>query len=166
MRRLRRLLPRLGLSLLLGLLALEGVLRVLGWLPPPSHLEPDPALRWIPRAGWSGFGVTISPEGFRGPSLRKPGPSRVACLGDSCTFGPAGGKPYPEILGALLGSEFEVVNAGVPGYSTFQGLRWYRSRVEPLKPSVVTVYYGWNDHWENTDGRPDRVQVDTRNPIS
>jgi lysophospholipase L1-like esterase len=39
------------------------------------------------------------------------------------------------------------VKLGVGGWSTAQGLVQLRRDVIPLHPNVVTVYYGWNDHW-------------------
>jgi lysophospholipase L1-like esterase len=39
------------------------------------------------------------------------------------------------------------VKVGVAGWSTAQGLEQLRRDVLPLHPRVVTIYYGWNDHW-------------------
>jgi lysophospholipase L1-like esterase len=36
---------------------------------------------------------------------------------------------------------------GVDGYSSMQGLKLLQTRVPPLKPDIVTFWYGWNDHW-------------------
>jgi lysophospholipase L1-like esterase len=41
----------------------------------------------------------------------------------------------------------EVLNAGVTGYSSLQGLRRLRVDVLPYRPGLVVVYCGWNDHW-------------------
>jgi lysophospholipase L1-like esterase len=83
------------------------------------------------------FSVHVSGVGFRGPEPVSP---RIACLGDSTTFGwgvtqePA----WPSILGDELG--VEVLNAGVPGYSTHQGLATL-DRVLALNPDVVVLAY-------------------------
>lgn len=76
--------------------------------------------------------------------------ARVLCLGDSCTF--FDGRtvpPYSVVLEHLLGGDrvVEVINAGVPGYTSYQGLAWLESELLEYAPDVVTVYFGWNDTW-------------------
>ncbi|MFI5348548.1 MAG: SGNH/GDSL hydrolase family protein [Elusimicrobiota bacterium] len=71
----------------------------------------------------------------------------VIALGDSCTAG-CFVRERETYAGLLQSRNVEVVNAGVPGYSSFQGLAWVRdSRVMDYRPKLVTIYYGWNDHW-------------------
>ncbi len=122
---------------------------------PEPFLERDPVLFWKPRPGvleHNSMGC-IGPEFSPDP---KPGVYRIVCLGDSCThFGP---DPYASILQSLLDQEaagrFEVINAGVIGYTSYQGLQLLKSRVVQWKPNLVTVYFGWNDHWlamDNSD---------------
>jgi lysophospholipase L1-like esterase len=41
----------------------------------------------------------------------------------------------------------EVINAGVIGYTSLQGLRRLETDVSRWSPDVITVYFGWNDHW-------------------
>jgi lysophospholipase L1-like esterase len=71
-----------------------------------------------------------------------------AFLGDSCTdYG-----QYPAMLLAQLGVRrpgrpWTGVNLGTAGWTTFQGLRQLRRDVLPIRPRIVTIYYGWNDHW-------------------
>ncbi len=107
----------------------------LGWAPVPGYGQP-------------GQEPLINALGFRGPALdarKAPGVRRVACLGDSCTF--IGATTYPELLERELGEGWEVVNAGVSGYSSHQGLALLRARLLELEPDWVTAYFGWNDHW-------------------
>ncbi len=40
-----------------------------------------------------------------------------------------------------------VINVGVSGWTTYQGLQQLKRDVLSLKPKIITVYYGWNDHW-------------------
>jgi lysophospholipase L1-like esterase len=108
----------------------------------------DHVLLWKPLPG---KGVTNS-EGFLGPEWtdEKPaGTTRVIALGDSCTV--AGDDPYPSRLPALLpasaGRRWEVWNAGVGSWSSYQGRRLLETRLLRHHPDVVTVYFGWNDHW-------------------
>ena len=46
------------------------------------------------------------------------------------------------------------MSLAVGGWSSEQGLRQLRRDVVPLHPRVVTIYFGWNDHWL-AFGRPD-----------
>ena len=45
-------------------------------------------------------------------------------------------------------ANFSYATLGVPGWSSYQGLRQLERDVLPLKPRVITVYFGWNDHWK------------------
>ena len=144
----------------------EGVLRVIGFsfdvrprymefnFPNPHELheifEPDQATLWRLRPGMSmGEGIEpINSMGFRGPEFeekKSEGTGRVIALGDSVTFGAQ--VSYPRMLGDCLGPKYQVINAGVPGYSSTQGLKLFRSRLVILRPDIIIVMYGWNDHW-------------------
>jgi lysophospholipase L1-like esterase len=75
---------------------------------------------------------------------------RVLALGDSCTFGLGveDDATWPAQLERALrtqGIDAEVVNAGVPGYSAFQGMRFLETRGLSLEPDVVVVTFGFND---------------------
>lgn len=115
---------------------------------PQRYLQRDDTLFWKPIAGVLGH----DSKGFYGPefSTQKPtGVYRIVCLGDSCThFGPVS---YPDILrGALekvAPGRFEVINASCIGYSSFQGRTILESQALSWSPDLVTVYFGWNDHW-------------------
>ena len=74
---------------------------------------------------------------------------KVLCLGDSCTFFARSGKPYSVLLENLLAPAHhaQVLNASVPGYTSTQGLVWLQNELLQYNPDVVTVYFGWNDHW-------------------
>ena len=83
---------------------------------------------------------------------------RVVAIGDSNTLGWAGaeGSNWPAALGrAMTGArlEAEVVNGGVWGYSSFQGVRRMRETLG-YRPDVVLVSYGSND--AHRVHRPDR----------
>jgi lysophospholipase L1-like esterase len=121
-------------------------------------LEYDPVLTFRNRraASFPDAGVQINSLGLRGPEIeiaKPPRQIRVLCLGDSCTFG--GLHPYPEIAQALLDrsapGRFEVLNAGVIGYTSLHGLEWFERELAPLRPDVVTLYFGWNDMWREKD---------------
>ena len=124
----------------------------------------DPRLFWRFRPG-SVFDaeapVPINRLGYRGTvpaESRTHGLVRVAVMGDSVAFGSA--AAWPEILAGLLGAALsprpvEVLNFGVPGYTVVQGLRQFEDDVAALRPDVVIIAYGWNDHWIARGGLPD-----------
>ena len=108
----------------------------------------DPRLIWRPRAG---IGI-FNRQGLRGRVL-DPAEAResllVVAIGDSNTLGWAGsdGANWPAIAGRVWrrgGLEVEVVNAGVWGYSSFQGVERMRE-VMTYRPDVVLVSFGAND---------------------
>ena len=94
--------------------------------------------------------VAINAEGFRGPEIaaKSAGVVRVACVGDSWTFGmPVDqAQTYPSRLAAHLNAaRYEVLNFGILGYTSFQGLQLLKTRVLDLKPDVVVIGFGMND---------------------
>src|SRR5437667_474956 len=77
---------------------------------------------------------------------------RIACIGDSWTFGMNVDqeRSYPDRLAAHLReslptSQYEVLNFGVLGYSSFQGLQLLKTRALALHPDVVAIGFGMND---------------------
>ena len=72
----------------------------------------------------------------------------LALMGCSCT---AWGK-YGEGLQARVkdrkdGAELAFVNLAFPGWSSFQGRQQMELDTVRIRPKVVTIFYGWNDHW-------------------
>jgi len=102
---------------------------------------------------------------FRGKKVtwEKPdGVYRIVSLGGSSTFGwPYLDRPevaYPAVLERLLNSRshnpkvrYEVINAGIGGYSSYQGLAYFKERLWRLHPDMVTVCFGANDSHDNYD---------------
>jgi len=80
---------------------------------------------------------------------------RIICLGDSVTFGCPEklNKPedtYPKRLEKLLNkriqiNRFEVINAGVFGYTSYQGRRYLERDIIKYQPDLVTVHFGPDD---------------------
>jgi lysophospholipase L1-like esterase len=125
-----------------------------------ENREPDPVLLWRP--------VTHSPfnaQRFKGPMAELPKPAdlfRVMCYGDSLTDGPPRGG-WPSWLHKLLaekstepGRRFEVLNAGVAGYSSHQGVLRFLQEVDRYQPDLVLVSFGWNDAAQAI-GQPDKT---------
>jgi lysophospholipase L1-like esterase len=105
--------------------------------------EQDPGPEDLERA------LNVIRVGDRPPP--KTGKLRLLCLGDSCTRIALGGMPFSRLIAEQLGPDsVEVWNAGLPGYSSHQGLAWLRSQLLGYEPDLVLVYFGWNDHWRTT----------------
>ena len=115
--------------------------------------EPDPILWWRP--------VRRRPyneQGFKGPLIDASMRDRVLVMtyGDSNTDGPDEGG-WPARMQSHLRNanpDIDVVNAGVAGYSSYQGLRRFEEDVQRVTPRVVVVSFGWNDA-ALTAGEPD-----------
>jgi lysophospholipase L1-like esterase len=109
----------------------------------------DPDLIWRPVGGpFSPF----NPQGFRGipvDQVKPPGVFRIIALGDSNTFGWAvdAGANWPAQLQRRFARSHpgvEVINAGVWGYASLQGLRRFKEIVA-FNPDLVLVSFGGND---------------------
>jgi lysophospholipase L1-like esterase len=109
-----------------------------GWPDPVALAQgyrPDPDLIWVPKDYDDAL------------ALAHRVPPAVVFMGDSCTeFGTYAGKTMATIQ--LHGQpEVHGVKVGVGGWSSEQGRIQMTRDVLPLHPRVVTIYYGWNDHW-------------------
>lgn len=80
----------------------------------------------------------------KAPNLDSPGKT-IVCFGDSITagVGAGAGEGYPERLSALLG--VPVINAGVSGDTTADGLARFEQDVLARDPWLVVVELGGND---------------------
>lgn len=118
------------------------------WKLVPSRTMPDDAHTFR--------GVISNPQGLREDhvvAVPKPaGELRILFLGDSCTFGTglALEQGFVQRTEDLLRGRFpdrriECVNAGVPGYTLFQGWRVLERRGPDLEPDLVVSAFGWND---------------------
>ncbi len=161
-------------AIVLALASCEGILRAVGYYYVPfavrvgegtedwrfkhafedTYFVSDPDLIWRPKPNTSVFNA----QGFRGcelPLEKPPGEFRVFAIGDSNTVGWVLAAPlkyhganWPEYLQRLLSAASErqvtVINAGVWGYSSFQGLAMVK-RILAYHPDLVLVSYGSND---------------------
>jgi len=112
----------------------------------------DPELLWAWKPGVEFNGRMVNSLGFLDREVdpeKKAGTTRVICMGCSCTG--QGIPPYSgflhEYLNAKQPGKWDAFNMAVHGYSTSQGLRLFQNRGPALEPDIVTLFYGWNDHW-------------------
>ncbi len=119
-----------------------------------EHFRHDPKLIWRPNEDYPAF----NSQGFRGRELseaKRAGEFRIFAIGDSNTLGwdekdeaPDNRRfDWPAVLEECLTSvdrEVVVVNAGVWGYSSFQGLERLKEILR-YEPDMVLISFGGND---------------------
>mgnify|MGYP001386815693 CR=1 FL=1 len=113
------------------------------------ELKPDLSVKF------QGVDVAINSHGMRYrdvPLEKKEGTYRVALLGDSFVFG--WGVEQSKTFASIFEKELpkyinknnvEVLNFGVPGYSTFQEVAKFVAKDHLFKPDAVVVYFIDND---------------------
>lgn len=133
---------------------MRAALPELGFQPRPNS---ERKLRIHPPGGASEEWVVerVNRHGFRGPEVspaKPPDVFRIACLGDSHTYGfaVADDATWPAQLEARLretlpGRAIEVLNAGVNGYDTVQEIQWLQEGVLGFEPDLVLLAYFAND---------------------
>ena len=122
-----------------------------------KHFVYDPYLIWRPKKG----SFVFNSQGYRGKEIsteKKPGEFRIFAIGDSNTLGWYGdnGPNWPTYLQELLVKKkgTTVVNAGVYGYSSFQGLRRFKEALS-FQPDMVLISFGCNDAMRVTESDAD-----------
>jgi lysophospholipase L1-like esterase len=150
----RRRFGRLGIVLAASLVSLgmiEVALRVVGFefhlypavefgYPDPQQLEnnfePHDEFLWVKK------------DYDQRLERARANPPHLVLMGCSCTDW---GKYDAEILRLWYETPgappLSLSNFGCAGWSTYQGLQQMKRDVVPLAPDVVTIFYGWNDHW-------------------
>lgn len=101
----------------------------------------------------------INSLGMRGNELvNNSDTRRIAVLGNSCAFGwqVPQESSFVEIVVSNLNNHskqerFVALNAGIPGYSSYQGKIFFQNVIAPLKPEYVLILFGWNDHWASAE---------------
>ncbi len=98
----------------------------------------------------------INSLGYRGPEIAQPKPEasyRIAALGGSTTYGgylDTYDLAWPHQLRQTLAADYglnhvEVVNAGVPAYTSFESAVNFMLRVQDLDPDMIIIYHAVND---------------------
>ncbi len=128
----------------------------------PKYYKKDAELFWRIRPNQTIKGkffvdgvYKINSKGYRDYEFsenKAPDKKRIIIMGNSCTFGWKVDleDTYSKRLEKLLNQElpepkFEVINAGMTGYSTYQGLRLLKREILKLHPDIIIISYGWND---------------------
>jgi hypothetical protein len=120
------------------------------------RLSDNPVLRYELVPGSPDGEDQINTDGMRDREHRVAKPSgvfRIACLGDSITYGFGVPSPssYPARLenrlnsSAARGVRFEVLNFGVTGYNITQSIENLRARALKYRPDLVIYQYCLND---------------------
>lgn len=149
---------------------LEGTVRIYDYVRRKPYVEnfPDviyeshPYLPIIlkPNTAFKPRNITINSLGYRGKefkALKTPGTFRIVCIGGSTIFGIGSSSDrttYPQFLEDILNTKiqrqrFEVINAGVPGYTTAESLIDLELRILDLSPDLIFIYHGYNDFKPN-----------------
>ena len=149
--------------LILGEIAGRLLEQYAGYMPrrSASYLDGNPYLRTALKPNTrfqSGpFRVDVNSFGFRGPEIQMPKPPgtfRIFALGESSTFGWKGvtshEQAWPAVLEAKLRTahpdrQIEIVNAGVPGYTSIEQRINFMLRISHLQPDAILIYHGNND---------------------
>ncbi len=151
---------------------IEQIIVHLGNEPGESIFEPDAACFWRlkpnvvfpPDRGAAWGGTMSNSHGMRSREVSVDAASqrlRVLCFGDSSTFGFGVDfvDAWPNQLQQLLDDErpgaVEVLNAGIPGQTTYQGRQRLTRELVKWRPQLAMITFGNNDGWR-WDGRTDK----------
>jgi len=139
-------------SVLSFLIVTEGILRIIdysfalypekiqfGW-PTKETLEymylPDEDLFWVTKDYKKKIDSAIDNK------------ARIVFMGCSCTEFGIYDKRFAKLVSKKTSNhKLEYANLGVGGWTSYQGLQQLKRDILRIKPHVITIYYGWNDHW-------------------
>jgi lysophospholipase L1-like esterase len=124
----------------------------------PAHLAwaPHPYLSYAPTPGYHKGLTSHNSQGYRNrefPLAKPAGVFRIVALGGSSTYDVRiedNAQTFTAQLERLLREEYgyenvEVINAGVPGYNSWEILVNLEFRVLDVEPDLIIVYEGTND---------------------
>lgn len=139
----------------------------------PDHLtRSDTTLRWR----FSPSDVRNS-LGLRNRELgaKKTGTYRILFLGDSLIWSgeTSSGELYTAVLERRLNSRspndpnsFEIINAGIPGYTTYQELEFLKIYGMGMKPDLVILGFVFNDLYYKYLHRPTKQNLLNNEPAT
>ena len=146
------------IPLLVLILAVEIILRVWFVYQPivkgkerSRFVIPDKDLTWILNPDVTGYRIP-NKEGYRDLPYKADADIKILLLGDSISWGdcvPNTELIYPQLCETNLtketGVSFEIINTGVPGYSTFQELKLLKLRGKKYKLDMIIQQFCLND---------------------
>ena len=99
----------------------------------------------------------INSLGFKNPEIninKDKGTYRIICIGGSLVYGKGNNDgTWPYFLGQMFNSNIsstqniEVINAGVPGYTSYHTLSQFITKLMDLKPDLIISYQLFSDLW-------------------
>lgn len=128
--------------------------------PRATVMSADLRTLWrLPRGrtiAWNGASCAINSQGYRGAEFateKPPGLVRIYLSGDSSVFGDgvAYDRTFGEILSRLLKPRLpaprgvEVINGGVPGFSTVQSIARMEESGWATRPDILVIANLWSD---------------------
>lgn len=133
-----------------------------------------PGLFWELNPGFQSEKYEINKAGFRGPVFpreKNAGVFRIACIGDSHSFGLGvynEHRIYPALLQKRLAKSraVEVLNFGVPGYNTWQEFVQLQNIVLKYHPDCVILGFVFNDSDGNIRMQTADGQQQTEGPVT
>lgn len=118
-----------------------------------SHFVPHPRLLWVDRDYAERVEHFVADQ----PAL--------VLMGCSCTALGTYDDAFQHLFEAEhAGTHLAVANLAHSGWSSFQGLEQMKADVVRIAPPVVTIFYGWNDHWFGF-GVEDKVVADLNSSV-
>lgn len=104
--------------------------------------------------------LLVIAAGCSSPELELlPPEGRILAFGDSLTYGVGTNidKSYPSVLSGLTG--LEVINAGVSGETTAEGLARLGPELDETRPELLILLEGGNDILRNQDPRATKANL-------
>ena len=118
----------------------------------------------------------INSYGFRSPEFqfsKNKGTYRIICLGSSVVYGLGDNQDtFPFHLEKKLNQlkindiDVEVINAGVPGYTSYHTLTQFLTSLIDLKPDLIISYQLFNEMWYAWDINFDKMNSENFRPIN
>lgn len=130
-----------------------------------EHYERDRMLFWKMKPNAL---IDVNTRGHRGPArnfVKPQNTCRIIVLGDSCAFGwnVRNQDTYSYLLekklNGLMTKKMEVINSGIPGYSSLQGLRYFTSEGCHYAPDIALVAFGFNDLVEAVGCKDSKIPI-------
>lgn len=148
-------------------------------------VENDDELFWrlspnrrLPDDSWPFRGIISNSQSLREdhevPLVKGGSEKRILFIGDSCTFGYGllHNEGFVQGVEDRLRARFpddsvEAINAGVPGYSIFQGWRFLELQGAKYHPDLVVADFGWNDGslWDGTSDLDHYTELHSAQPM-